>query len=300
MNPHSTRRAGFRAGRRGASGLFCLLGAVMLTQPMSSAFALQPAAVSLGSASTFTVLAGATVTNTGNTVISADAGVGGNLGVSPGTAVTGFPPGVVTPPGAIHAADSVAQNAITDSTAAYNDLQSRTPDTVFTPVHDLGGQTFFAGVYNDPSSFGLTGTVTLDAQGNPDAIFIFQTGSTLGTAASSAVLLTNGAQACNVYWAVGSSATLGANTAFNGNIVALTSATIGNAANIQGRVLAGSGDITGAATLDDDLINTPACAPSSGVPQAPLLGRWAPGVAVVAFLAGAAVLVVRRRPTHIR
>jgi hypothetical protein len=214
--------------------------------------------------------------------------------------VTGFPPGVVTPPGTIHAADSVASNAITDSTAAYNDLAGRTPDVTFTPVWDLGGQTFTAGVYNDPSSLAVTGTVTLDAQGDPDAIFIFQAGSTLGTAADSTVSLIGGAQACHVFWQVGSSATLGANTTFNGNIVALTSATIGNAANIQGRVLAGSGDITGAVTLDADVIHTPACAPSSGVPQAPLLGRLGTGVAFAAFLAGAAVLVVRRRPIRIR
>jgi hypothetical protein len=257
--------------------------------------------VNLGSAATFTVLAGATVTNTGNTVVSADAGIGGNLGVSPGSSVTGFPPGVVTPPGAIHVADSTAATAVTDATKAYGDLASRAPDQTFPPVHDLGGQTFTAGVYNDPSSLAITGTVTLDAKGDPDAIFIFQAGSTLGTAASSTVLLTNGAQACNVYWQVGSSATLGANTAFNGNIVALTSATIGNAADIQGRVLAGSGDITGAVTLDDDVIHTPACAPSSGVPQAPLLGRFGPAGAAAALLLGAGVFMRRRRrvrPAH--
>jgi hypothetical protein len=273
----------------------------LLTQPLSAAYAFpNPTTVNLRSASDFTVLAGATVTNTGSTVVSADAGLGGNLGVSPGSAVTGFPPGSVTPPGSIHAADSTAQTAVTDSTAALSDIQGRAPNTTFPPVHDLGGQTFTAGVYNDPSSLAVTGTVTLDGSGDPNSVFIFQAGSTLGTAAASTVLLTNGAQACNVFWGVGSSATLGANSAFNGTIVALTSTSVGAGADVQGRVLAGSGDITGAVTLDTDVIHTPACATNNGVPQVPLAGRLAPGVAAAAFLAGAAVLVVRRRPTYIR
>jgi hypothetical protein len=284
-----------RGRRRIAAGVL-LVGALLLSQRTPSALAFEnPAAVNLGSASTFTVLAGATVTNTGPTVISAAPGVGGNLGVSPGSAVTGFGPGVVTPPGAIHAGDSVAAAAVNDASAAYTDLQSRAADITFGPIQDIGGMEFGPGVYNNPSSFAITGTVTLNGGGNPDAIFIFQAGSTLGTAASSVVALINGAQACNVYWAVGSSATLGATSAFNGTIVALTSATVGAGANIQGRILAGSGDITGAVTLDSDLIHTPACAPISGVAQAPLLGRFGTGAALAAFAAGAAVLVYRRR-----
>jgi hypothetical protein len=279
--------------------LALLVGLLMLIQPISSALA-NPADVGLGSAGAFTVLAGATVTNTGNTVISADAGIGGNLGVSPGSAVTGFPPGSVTPPGAIHAADTLAGNAQNAAGAAYTDAAGRSPDTVFDPIWDLGGQSFVAGVYNDPSSLAITGTVTLNGEGNPDAVFIFQAGSTLGTAGSSTVLLINGAQACHVFWAVGSSATLGANSAFNGTILAVTSISVGAGANIEGRLLAGTGDITGAVTLINDQVHTPDCAPGDGVPQAPLFGRLGSMVAVAAFLAGAGVLVRRRmRPAYI-
>jgi len=269
-----------------------LVGAVLLIEPISAASAFpNPAPVPLGTAGTFTVLAGSTVTNTGSTVISADTGVGGNLGVSPGSAVTGFPPGVVTPPGVQHLGDGAAGGAQTDAGHALTVAQGLTPNHTFAPVWDLVGQTFTAGVYNDPSSFALSGTVTLDGGGNPDSVFIFQAGSTLITSASSVVALTNGAQACNVFWAVGSSATLGASSLFNGTILASTAATIGDGTQIQGRVLAGSA----AVTLSDDLIHTPACAPSSGVSQAPLFGRMAMGTTAAIFLAGAGVLVVRRR-----
>jgi hypothetical protein len=261
-------------------------------QPLSDAYAFDnPAPVTLGAAGAFTVLAGSTVTNTGNTVISADGASNGNLGVSPGSAVVGFPPGVVTPPGVIDAGDATAATAQTAAGAAYTDAAGRTPDTVFTPVHDLVGQTFTAGVYNDPSSLALSGNVTLDGEGNPDAVFIFQSGSTLGTSSSSQVLLTNGAQACNVFWAVGSSATLGANSAFSGTILAQTSATVGDSAQVEGRVLAGSG----AVTLANDAIHTPACAPTSGVGTAPIFGSAARGVTLGAFLVGAGLLLVRRR-----
>jgi len=272
-----------------------LAAAILLLLPVGDAYAFpNPGPVALGASGAFTVLAGSTVTNTGATVISADAGIGGNLGVSPGSAVSGFPPGVVTPPGSIHTGDATADTAQTAAGAAYTDAAGRTPDVVFTPVHDLVGQTFTAGVYNDPSSLALSGNVTLDGEGNPDAVFIFQAGSTLGTSSSSQVLLTNGAQACNVFWAVGSSAPLGANSAFSGTILAQTSATIGDSVSIEGRVLAGSG----AVTLANDTINTPACAPVSGVSTAPLLGRATWIVTSTALLVGAGVVVVRRRKTH--
>jgi hypothetical protein len=278
--------------RRLIVGGAVMSAAFVAIQPLSNAYAFDnPAPVTLGTSGAFTVLAGSTITNTGNTVISADAGIGGNLGVSPGSAVTGFPPGVVTPPGMIDAGDATAANAQTAAGAAYTDAAGRTPDTVFTPVHDLVGQTFTAGVYNDPSSLALSGNVTLDGEGNPDAVFIFQSGSTLATSASSQVLLTNGAQACNVVWAVGSSATLGADSAFSGTILAQTSATVGDSAQVEGRVLAGSG----AVTLANDAIHTPACAPTSGVGTAPILGSSARGVTLTAFLVGAGLLLVRRR-----
>ncbi|MGI8535462.1 MAG: ice-binding family protein, partial [Mycobacteriales bacterium] len=158
----------------------------------------QPAQVGLGTATPFAVLAGSTVTNTGPSVIN------GDLGVSPQTAVTGFPPGTVN--GTIHAADAVAGQAQAALTTAYNDAAGRAPDVNLTG-QDLGGLTEPAGVYKFDSSAGLTGALTLNAQGNPDSVFIFQIGSTLTTASASSVLLTNGAQACHVFWQVGSSAT---------------------------------------------------------------------------------------------
>jgi hypothetical protein len=297
LSPVTPLRGFPRAGRR--SPLFiglALVGAFTFVLPASAAFAFpNPVTVPLATAGTFTVLAGTTVTNTGPTVISADTGVGGNLGVSPGSAVTGFLPGVVTPPGTQHKGDGVAGNAQTDAGKALVVAQGLSANQTFAPVWDLVGQTFTAGVYNDPSSFALSGTVTLDGGGNPDSVFIFQAGSTLVTSTSSTVALINGAQACNVFWAVGSSATLGATSVFNGTILASASATIGHGAQIQGRVLAG----TGAVTLDDDVINTPACAPSSGVSQDPLFGSMAGLVILAAFVGGAGVLAFRRRRHHI-
>ena len=268
---------------------------LLLLPPASAAFGYaNPATVNLATASTFTVLAGSTVTNTGATVISADAGVGGNLGVSPGSAVTGFPPGVVNAPGTIHAGDATAGTAQTAAGAAAVDAAGRTPNQSFGPIYDMTGDTFTAGVYNAATSLALGvvgGTVTLDGENNPDAVFIFQIGSTLVTAASTTVLLVNGAQACNVFWQVGSSATLGANSNFSGTILASASASLGAGVNVEGRVLAS----TGAVTLINDTINTPACAPSSGVSATPLFdtARWP--VVVLAFALGVGVLILRRR-----
>lgn len=282
-------------GRRGA-----LVGmgavAILLVWPVSSASAV-PATVGLGTTGAFSVLAGSTVTNTGTTVVSADSGVGGNVGVSPGTAITGFPPGLVTPPGQIHAADAVAAQAQSDLTIAYNDAAGRPCDTNLSG-QDLGGRTLTSGVYCFDSSAQLTGTLTLDAQGDPNAVFIFQIGSTLTTSVGSSVLLVNGGQACHVFWQVGSSATLGTGSAFSGNILALTSITANTNADVEGRLLARNG----AVTLDSNTIHTPACAPTSGVSQAPLFGSAAPGLALGVFLAAAGFFVLRRRnrlaPSH--
>ncbi|GAB2825832.1 hypothetical protein GCM10027176_32780 [Actinoallomurus bryophytorum] len=205
--------------------------------------------VNLGTAANFGVLAGSTVTNTGPTVVN------GDVGLSPGTAVTGFPPGTVS--GTIHAADAVAAQAQIDLTAAYNDAASRGPAALV--AGDLGGQTLTPGVYQSGSSLGITGTVTLDGQGDPNAVFIIQMGSTLTTASNSRVRLINRAQAANVFWQVGSSATLGTNSIFVGNILALTSITVTTGVKIFGRALARNG----AVTLDTNIIRSTAGEPTN-------------------------------------
>ncbi len=195
------------------------------------------AQISLGTAEAFGVLAGSAVTNTGASVIT------GDLGVSPGSAVTGFPPGIVAPPGTIHAADAVAAQAQVDLTTAYNAIIA-TPTLVDLTGTDLGGLTLTPSVYGFASSAQLTGTLTLDALGNPNAIFIFKIGSTLTTASGASVLVINGGSNCKVYWQVGSSATLGSTTAFAGNILAFTSITLNSGASMSGRVLARNGAVT--------------------------------------------------------
>jgi hypothetical protein len=193
----------------------------------------------------FSVLAGSTITNTGSTVVS------GDIGVSPGTAVTGFPPGLAG--GTIHSADGAAAQAQAALTAGYTDAAGRSGGT--TVAGDLVGQTFTAGVYKSTSSLAISGNVTLDAQGNPDAVFIFQISSTLTTASGSHIVLANNAKACNVFWQVGSSATLGTNSVFKGNILALTSITITTGADLEGRALARNG----AVTLDTNVITGCTC-----------------------------------------
>jgi hypothetical protein len=203
------------------------------------------APVDLGTAASFAVLAGTTVTNTGSSVIT------GDLGVSPGSAVTGFPPGTVL--GAEHKADAVALHAQSDLTTAYNDAAGRTPATSVSG--DLVGKTLVPGVYKSTSSLGLTGAVTLNAQGDPSAVFIFQVASTLITGSASHVDLTGGAQACNVFWQVGSSATLGTTTTFAGTIMAEATVSLDTGATLNGRALA----LTGAVTLLSNPVNVPVC-----------------------------------------
>jgi hypothetical protein len=228
------------------------LGGVPLAAPFHQTFTTGPckgggvAAVALCPfIGNFAVLAGSTVTNTGPTMIT------GDVGVNPGSAVTGFPPGLAS--GAIHKADGAAAQAQAALTAGYIDAAGRSGGT--TVAGDLVGKTFTAGVYKSTSSLALSGDVTLDAQGDPAAVFIFQISSTLTTGSGSHVILANGAKACNVFWQVGSSATLGTNSVFKGNILALTSITITTGVNLQGRALARNG----AVTLDSDVITGCTC-----------------------------------------
>jgi uncharacterized membrane protein YgcG len=220
--------------------------AFALVLPAGSASAAQ-ASVGLGTAAPYAVLAGTTVTNTGPSTIS------GSVGVAPGSAVVGFPPGLVSN-GSIHAADAEALQAQDDLTTAYNDAAGRGP-VVDQTGQNLGGQTLTPGVYSASTSMNLTGTVTLDALGDPAAVFIFQAGSTLLTASSSRVALIGAAQPCNVFWQVGSSATIGTGTTFVGTVMALTSITLQTGATVQGRMLARNGQVA----LDNNTFVRPAC-----------------------------------------
>jgi hypothetical protein len=230
--------------------LIVILLFVALPAAGMSAAPLAATAPDLGVAKSFAVLGGSTVTNTGGTVVN------GDLGVWPGLAITGFfPPGIVVPPGTIHAGDAVAQQAQSDVTTAYNALTGQACNTDLTG-QDLGGLTLTPGVYCFSSSAGLTGILTLNALGDPNAVWVFKIGSTLTTASGSSVAFINGGQSCNVFWQVGTSATLGTTTAFAGNILALASITLNNGASLNGRALARNG----AVTMDTNTVTPVACA----------------------------------------
>jgi hypothetical protein len=248
---------GSHARRRRPGYAWLAVGPVAAAGAIAMFIASQPAVaatapVSLGTATSFAVLAGTTVTNTGPSSIS------GNLGVSPGTAVTGFPPGLVSN-GTIHRADGVANNAESSLTTGWVNAAGRSP-TANVPAFIGAGQTLAPGVYKASSSLEVGGSLTLDAHGDPNAVFIFQAPSTLITDSASSVTLTGGAQACNVFWWVGSSATLGTSSDFAGSVLALTSISVDTGDTIAGRALARNG----AVTLDDDTIIVPSCA--SGAP----------------------------------
>jgi hypothetical protein len=225
------------------------------------------AEVDLGTANNFAVLAGTTITNTGPTVIN-----GGNVGLSPGTSITGFPPGTIILPYTTDVADAVALQAQNDLTTAYNVAAGLTPTQDLTG-QDLGGLTLTPGVYSFSSSAQLTGALTLNDLGNPDAVFVFQIGSTLTTATDSSVISINDdlstTPGISVFWQVGSSATLGTGTDFEGNILALTSITANTGAEVlDGRLLAQNG----AVTLDDNTITAPPAEVLGGGSPVPDLG----------------------------
>jgi hypothetical protein len=251
--PRLPRRAASEPRRHVDRRLIAGLVAVLLLSFAASTRA-QP--VPLGTAGSFAVLGGSAVSNTGPSVVN------GDLGIWPGTSssVTGFPPGIVV--GTTHFADATALSAQSAVTVAYDDLAGRACGTSISA--DLGGSTLVPGVYCASTSIGLTGLLTLDAQGDPNALFIFQAGSTLTTASASRVRVINGGSTCNVFWQVGSSATLGTGTAFVGNILALQSITVTTGAGTSGRLLARNG----AVTLDNSGIT--ACgAGGSGTPGGP-------------------------------
>jgi Ice-binding-like len=218
---------------------FSVAALMVLGWPATALGATDPG---LGTAGNYAVLAGATVTSTGPSWIT------GQIGLSPGTSVTGFPPGTS---GHQDVANGAAVQAMSNLTSAYNNAALATPAVDLTG--NLGGRTLTPGTYKYSSSAGLNGTLTLDGGGFPTRLWIFQIGSTLTTASSSRVSLINGAQPCDVFWQVGSSATIGTSTTFAGNVMASISISMLTGATLQGRALARNG----AVTLDTNRIIQP-------------------------------------------
>jgi hypothetical protein len=239
-----------RRGRRVAASILTLALATTPALFASTASAAIVPTVPLGTAADYAVLGGSAVTNTGDSVLD------GSLGISPGPAsITGFPPGLVLPPGTTDENNAESAAAQASLTAGYLNAAGRPVDA--TTPSDLAGLTLQGGVYAGPSKspLGLSGPLVLDGAGDPTTVFIFQTDSTLITGSGSTVTLVNGAQECNVFWQVGSSATLGSGSTFAGNILALTSITVTTGVTVHGRALARNG----AVTLDDDVFTSPTC-----------------------------------------
>lgn len=211
--------------------------------------------IGLGDATSFAVLAGSGTTNTGATTVT------GDMGTFPTTTMVGM--SLITLHGTNQAGDGRTQSAKRALVTAYNNAASQGPRHAI--AANLGGRTLVAGVYHTGSSIGLTGVLTLNAQGNPYSVFIIQAESTLTTASSSRVRLINGAQSCNVYWQVGSSATLGTNSTLVGTVMAMTSITLTTGAAVDGRVLARNG----AVTMDHNRITRSVCTAGVGASPTP-------------------------------
>lgn len=216
--------------------------------------AIQPT-VDIGTTVNFAVLAGTTITSAGTTTIGGS--FGSNVGLDPNTSITGDIE--LEDGGVFHIADEVAQKAKDDLVTAYNDAAGRTPETEI--ASELGGKTLKPGVYvSESGTFQITGTLTLDAEGNEDGVFVFKTKSSLVTASDSKVILEDSARFCRTFWQVGSSATLGTNSVFAGHIFALTSISALTGAKIQGQLLARNGEVT----LDSNTIINGPCDTTSG------------------------------------
>ena len=241
---HSSHGTRMRSAVTAAIGLFVL--ALLAAFALAGGAGAAATAVPLAGADSFAVLAGAGITDTGPTTVT------GDIGTFPTTSIVGS--SGITVNGTNHAGDGVTQQAKTDLVTAYNNAAAQGPTNPI--VADLGGQTLLPGVYNSASSIGLTGALTLNAGGDPNAVFVFQAGSALTTASASSVVLINGAQSCNVFWQVTSSATLGTGSSFKGTLIALQSITVTTGVTVDGRVLARNG----AVTLDTDTITRSTCA----------------------------------------
>ena len=235
---------------RSYSRFFLTVASILTLTLAPVTVAVSASAVPLGAASSFAVLAASTVTNTGATIVT------GDVGLSPGTSVTGFPPGIVTG-GVLRINDGIAATAQADNTIAYGLLAAQACDVSFAGPTDMAGMTLLPGTYCFNSSGANTGLLTLNGAGNSNAVWIFRTASTLITGAGSSVVPINGGQACNVFWQVGSSATFGTGTQMVGSVLALTSITANTGSSISGRALAQ----TGAVTLDTNSVSVCSIAP---------------------------------------